>query len=114
MPSALLVFALVSRERAHASLHQHSPPARSSGWLLQVARRLGDASYSIYLFHPFAIKIIARASAYYGLTTAPGVTPALAIAATLICAGLGLVVYHLIEKPLLATTYRVLGDRREH
>jgi peptidoglycan/LPS O-acetylase OafA/YrhL len=111
LPSALLVFALVSHERSQASL-QHSPRARFSGWLLQVAKQLGDASYSIYLFHPFAIKIIARATAYHGVTAGPVVTPALVIAATLICAGLGLIVYHLIEKPLLAATYRLLADRR--
>ncbi|WP_421580338.1 acyltransferase family protein [Shinella sp. M31] len=57
---------------------------------------LGDASYSIYLWHTFAISVTAKAG------TLLGMPPALAFILS-ICAGLalGLVAYRLIERPLL-------------
>jgi len=57
---------------------------------------LGDASYSVYLWHTFAISVTAKAG------TLLGMPPALIFILS-ICAGLalGLVAYRLIERPLL-------------
>ncbi len=57
---------------------------------------LGDASYSIYLWHTFAISVAAK------IGTLLGMPPALAFILS-VCAGLavGLAAYHLIEGPLL-------------
>lgn len=57
---------------------------------------LGDASYSIYLWHTFAISVAAKAAVLLGLS------PAIAFVLC-VCAGtaLGIAGYHLIEQPLL-------------
>lgn len=57
---------------------------------------LGDASYSIYLWHTFAISVTAKAG------TLIGMPPAIAFVLSA-CAGLalGLAAYRLIERPLL-------------
>jgi exopolysaccharide production protein ExoZ len=57
---------------------------------------LGDASYSIYLWHTFAISLVAKAGVALGLQ------PALILAAS-VCAGTlaGICGYWLVERPLL-------------
>ncbi|MCJ8054775.1 acyltransferase [Shinella curvata] len=62
---------------------------------------LGDASYSIYLWHTFAISVAAKAAILLGLS------PAIAFVLC-VCAGtaLGIAGYHLIEQPLLRGSRR--------
>jgi exopolysaccharide production protein ExoZ len=106
VPSAVLVCALVIRERQTQGALQASATSR---WLDANMLRLGDASYSIYLFHLFAIKVLARAA--IAAHIAPGfvVTITLEALAIVVSAGLGVVIYHAVEAPLLAVTYRALA-----
>ncbi|CAD7038407.1 acyltransferase [Pseudorhizobium endolithicum] len=62
---------------------------------MPVANYLGDASYSIYLWHTLAISVAVKAGAVAGM-------PALAIAAVGVIAGIliGVVAYECVEKPL--------------
>ncbi|MCR6498294.1 acyltransferase [Shinella sp. CPCC 101442] len=79
-----LVYGTVALEK-HGGIVRFSLPAM-----------LGDASYSIYLWHTFAISVAAKAAVLGGLS------PALAFALS-VCVGiaLGLAGYHLVEQPLL-------------
>ena len=105
VPSAVLVWALVVRERQAQGAPELST---AMGRLEAIMLRLGDASYSIYLFHLFAIKIMARAA--IAAHVAPGIagTIALEALAILVSAGLGIAIYRAIESPLLTATYRCL------
>jgi exopolysaccharide production protein ExoZ len=60
---------------------------------------LGDASYSIYLWHTFAISVAAKAGAALGLPTP-------FVFAVSVCVGtaVGLCGYYLLERPLLQAT----------
>ena len=71
--------------------------------LFRTPAMLGEASYSIYLWHTFAISVIAKAGATLAL-------PAPLIFATSIGAGTiaGLCGYYLVERPLL----RAAGRRK--
>ncbi|MEH3145349.1 MAG: acyltransferase [Methylobacterium frigidaeris] len=84
-PAALLV--------AAASLGRREP----EGGLVRAAARLGDASYALYLVHPFAIRAVglggAALAAGLGL---PGLVAAMLGAA---CAA-ALAVHRLVERPL--------------
>jgi exopolysaccharide production protein ExoZ len=71
--------------------------------------RLGDASYSIYLFHLFAIKVMARAAIAAHIAPGIVITIALEALAIVVSAGLGVVIHHAVEAPLLALTYRALA-----
>ena len=72
--------------------------------LFRTPAMLGEASYSIYLWHTFAISVIAKAGATLAL-------PAPLIFATSIGAGTiaGLCGYYLVEKPLLRAAGRRKG-----
>jgi exopolysaccharide production protein ExoZ len=71
---------------------------------------LGDASYSIYLAHPFALRIwllaagalFPAASTWTGIAAYVVVAMASAIAASVVC-------YLMIERPLLAVGHRLIG-----
>jgi exopolysaccharide production protein ExoZ len=106
VPSAILVLALVVREGQPPEAPSASKAMRR---LDAIMLRLGDASYSIYLFHLFAIKIVARAA--IAAHAAPGVvgTIALEALAILVSAGLGVAIHRAVEAPLLAATYRALA-----
>jgi exopolysaccharide production protein ExoZ len=104
-PSAVLVWALVVRERqAQGALEVSTAMGRLDAIML----RLGDASYSIYLFHLFAIKVMARVA--IAAHVVPGIagTIALEVLAILVSAGLGVAIHRALELPLLAAAYRVL------
>ena len=72
--------------------------------LFRTPAMLGEASYSIYLWHTFAISVIAKAGATLAL-------PAPVIFATSIGAGTiaGLCGYYLVERPLLRAAERRKG-----
>ncbi len=57
---------------------------------------LGDASYSIYLWHTFAISVVAKAGLAIGLG-APATMFAAVFSGTLI----GIAAYMMLERPLL-------------
>jgi exopolysaccharide production protein ExoZ len=84
-PSLLVVYGAISIE-----LRRSLPSIKS-------LKLLGDASYSIYLFHPFVVTIVASPLAKI---------PAVISVAAVVCAGaaIGLVVYYTLERPLLALT----------
>jgi len=63
---------------------------------LRVPAFLGDASYSIYLWHAFAISVIAKAAATIAL--APGVVFVMAVSGGVV---VGSLAYLLIEQPLV-------------
>jgi exopolysaccharide production protein ExoZ len=85
LPAMLLVIAMLGFERTGHGIPHH--PLRGL---------IGDASYSIYLWHTLAISIAAKLCGYLGL-------PPLMIAAVGVTAGMttGVMAFHLIEKPLL-------------
>lgn len=82
--AAMLVYGTAALEREGGVSH------------LRLPALLGDASYSIYLWHTFAISVVAKAGTMLGLA------PALVFLASVL-AGLlaGLAGYRLIERPLL-------------
>lgn len=73
----------------------------------KVPALLGSASYSIYLWHTFAISVAAKAGGAVGL--APPI-----IFVTSMCAGLaaGLCAYVICEQPLLRSRGKLLAQRR--
>ncbi|MEQ1900557.1 MAG: acyltransferase [Devosia sp.] len=76
-----------------------------------VARLLGDASYSIYLFHLHFIQVLLVLAPQY----APMATPHLVVPAAALIAALGGILLHLVvERPLLnwLQTTRPTGSRR--
>lgn len=88
IPAVLIVTAVVCRESS--ALRSRSGKALVLG---------GDASYALYLVHPFALKAIAAVSARLGLwAIAPLAPPAAMIVAAVIAS---LLTYRFIEKPIL-------------
>jgi exopolysaccharide production protein ExoZ len=81
IPSTLIVLGAVSIET-----HVGMPSIRPF-------KLLGDSSYSIYLFHPFVVKTVARPLAQF-------VWP-IPVAAVILAGGLiGIVAYYLLERPV--------------
>ncbi len=98
--SALIVLGLVLRE--------HNGAAAPHRWL----RRVGDASYSIYLSHLFIVTAAARAWGRSGLNHS-ALEHALFIAGTLLASAVaGLLCSHLIERPLFLVSGKLLNYRR--
>lgn len=73
----------------------------SDGWFRKwtLPTLLGDASYSIYLWHTFAISVVVKVAAVVGLNSAPTLLVAL-VAGTLA----GIAAYFIIERPLTRRT----------
>lgn len=69
--------------------------------------RLGDASYALYLVHPFALRLVREALLRLGLTPAlpPWGSMALMLA---VSAAAALVVHRLVERPLTRALRRRL------
>lgn len=65
----------------------------------RVGSALGDASYALYLVHPFAILGLRRAWLAAGLHESLGLWPMVAVSLLLSCAA-ALVVHRLVERPL--------------
>jgi len=98
--SALIVLGLVLRERSGAAA-----PHR---WL----RKVGDASYSIYLSHLFIVTAAARAWGRSGLNHST-LEHALFITGTLIASAVaGIICFRLVERPLLLVSGKLLSQRR--
>lgn len=68
---------------------------RAPGWMV----RLGDASYSIYIFHIFALPVIGLAMKAAGLERFMN-ADALIVAMTILAVATGVGCYHFIERPL--------------
>jgi exopolysaccharide production protein ExoZ len=98
LPALAIVGALALAER---------PVANNLFW--RVSGFLGDASYSIYLFHTLALGLPLIA---LGPVIAPASAPWLYVAALLIATvGLPVLVYRFAEKPLTATLRRMIEKR---
>jgi exopolysaccharide production protein ExoZ len=79
------------------------------GFIGDLGRRLGDASYCIYLIHT------AFVSAVLGLIShrAPGLPDAVIVAVTfLIAVGSGLVLHYVVERPIVAWSQRLIFPKR--
>jgi exopolysaccharide production protein ExoZ len=78
-----------------------------AGLLTRIGRLLGDASYSIYLFHSHVLVVILTLYAKLGIGLAPHVV---LFATALAAIASGVILHLLLEKPLIAGT-RVLLAR---
>lgn len=67
--------------------------------VFQILENIGNASYSIYLWHGLVISIFVAMSESVGLRGGLGVT-----LATLVCLGVGYLIHVCIEKPMLSRT----------
>jgi peptidoglycan/LPS O-acetylase OafA/YrhL len=109
LPAACLVAACgLAPGRPAARGRDHSP----ARWHARIGESLGDASYAIYLLHPFAIRGTLRLIDGLGLGAAlgsVGITLA-ALAATTI---VGLLSYRLVERPLTRLARRALERRSD-
>ncbi|MCF3638948.1 acyltransferase [Rhizobium sp. TRM95111] len=94
--AAALVLATVTLDR-----HGHVPK-------LALPALIGNASYSIYLWHTFAISVVAKAGPSLGLDT-----PFVLVAATLLGTGCGILAYVLVERPLAAVLRPRPPERRD-
>jgi exopolysaccharide production protein ExoZ len=97
VPAAMLVAGALAMEAARTAPMRRGPLARAG-------LALGDASFSIYLFHLPATAVIAHAYGFYGqadFTLAGRELPffLISMAASI---GAGLAARHFVEKPLLA------------
>lgn len=85
-------------------IHVHCPPGLGQ----RIGRILGDASYSIYLFH---VHVLSTVLAVW-TKVAPG-TPGMAMVAgsVLLAVAIGILLHHIVERPLVRAARR-LFDRR--
>lgn len=74
-------------------------------------QRIGDASYSIYIWHQLVVAVLVRASLKFGLL---GPLPGWLLIAGygLVCLTVGFISYLLIEKPTQRWIHRVLANRQ--
>jgi len=93
IPALLIVGAVVCGPRLSVS----SRPAR-------LAVLGGDASYALYLAHPFALKAVAAVSAKLGLWTLAPVAPILAMLAAAVI--VSVLIYRFVERPILSALQR--------
>ena len=103
LPAAVLVYAM--------AIGHSSSTMRELSWLHHPKRLLlllGNASYSIYLFHVFVVKVFARAGKLLALQSYSVPSLLLLIVALVTSAIVGIVIYRWIEHPLLYGTYRLL------
>ena len=108
LPAACLVAACGLAAGRPEGLARDRMPAR---WPARLGESLGDASYAIYLLHPFAIRSTVRA--IEGLGLAPALGPigitAAALAATI---ALALLSHRLVERPLTRLARRLTAEER--
>lgn len=88
----------------------HDDPWTGEGRLERAGAALGDASYALYLVHPFALRGMREALRLSGL--APSVPPWLFFLAALVgSVALALATHRWIERPLTAAVRRLLEGR---
>ena len=99
-PAVLLVAAALGPTRDAPQVARLPSPVRG-------LVRLGDASYALYLVHPFALRLVREALLRLGLTPAlpPWGSMALMLA---VSAAAALVVHRLVERPLTRALRRRL------
>lgn len=103
-PAALLVAAAALGPSAE----------RRGGPLVRFGAAVGDASYALYLLHPFAIRLVREAFWRTGLAAVSGPAPFVltALAASILGA---FVVFRFVERPLTRRARRWFGaDRSRH
>ena len=88
LPAALIVYGAVALERSR----------EVAGF--ELPRLLGDASYSIYLSHGFAIAALRAVWRAAGLGFGPPAQLAFVIACLVLGSALGIAVYRFVERPL--------------
>ena len=71
---------------------------------------VGDASYSIYLSHPFCLSIFGKIILAMGLSG--GYALIASTIAGFIALGIGLAVYHLLEKPMIHASKAYFSYRK--
>ena len=106
LPAALLVAAAV--------LGRDRPEAARGGWaarLLGAAERLGDASYALYLLHPFALRAVREGLLRSGFAVTLGPWPSLVLMVVLTLPA-ALLVHRLVERPLTRFVRRALEPAR--
>ena len=79
------------------------PRMATAAWPARCAVLGGDASYALYLAHPFALKAVAAVAARLGLWATPAV-PIIAMLAAAIIASL--LIFRFVERPILAVLQR--------
>lgn len=102
LPAALLVAAAV--------LGRDRPEAVRGGWAaraLGAAERLGDASYALYLLHPFVLRAVREGLLRTGLAPVLGPWPSLVIMVALTLPA-ALLAHRLVERPLTRLVRRRL------
>lgn len=99
-PAFVLVGAMLSLE------------GRLRKWPVRLLERLGDASYSLYLFHPMMLGFVAVAWAKLGLPVTPAAIVLVFVPMVFVLtSAMALVLYAYLEKPLLRrSTALLLGQ----
>jgi exopolysaccharide production protein ExoZ len=85
-----------------------SPMGASRGPLMRALEMLGDASYALYLFHPFAIRGAVVMAAAFGIDRSPGLLVAAILVAALSTA---VFINRFVERPLDRFLQHRLGRR---
>lgn len=112
LPAACLVAACgLSAGRRKESRQASLPFPAPSPWPVRLGESLGDASYAIYLLHPFAIRATLRLIDGFGLGLALGGV-GITAAALAVTVGLALFSYRFLEKPLIALVRRRTAQGR--
>ena len=101
LPAVVFVTGLLLLARDEAD------PEHEGSWPRRTAVLLGDASYSLYLSHPFVLSAVYMAWA----RLAPGPAWAYVVVAVLACLAFSILSYRWLELPL-ARIFRSLGGRR--
>lgn len=100
-----LLYALACAPVMFLGIHAVCPPGIGQ----RIGRLLGDASYSIYLFHPHILSVLIAAWAW-AMPATPGW---LVVSASVIVGVLGgIAVHKLVERPLVAWARRLLEPSR--
>lgn len=103
-PPSVFVLALCCAPVLFLGIHVQCRPGLGE----RIGRMLGNASYSIYLFHVHALSIGIALWVKLAPST-PGVV--IALGAALLAIAAGVVLHHLVEKPVVRVARRLLDPR---
>jgi peptidoglycan/LPS O-acetylase OafA/YrhL len=87
VPSALLIYAVISLEDA------------SAFWRRPLFQTLGDASYAMYLFHPFIVFVLAKILLKFNPSTEAALIAIIPLS-LLLSSIAGVVIHRIIERPM--------------